>query len=47
MKRERTFIAKMLKGIAQTSVMASIDRRCIYIMHQPKMPSDIGEFSKK
>lgn len=47
MKRERTFIAELLKGIAQKSVMASSDRRCMYLMHQPKMPSGVREFNKK
>ncbi|SFU84128.1 cyclic lactone autoinducer peptide [Butyrivibrio sp. M55] len=42
MKREKTFIAKMLREIARKSVKVSSDSRCMYIMHQPKMPSDVG-----
>ena len=42
MKKEKTFIAKMLREIARESVKASNDSRCMYLMHQPKRPSDAG-----
>ena len=42
MEKEKTFIAKMLREIARGSVKASNDSRCMYIMHQPKRPSDAG-----
>ena len=41
MKQGKKIVAKILKGIARKSVNSGLDSRCMFLYHQPKMPSGI------
>ena len=41
MKRESTTVAKILKEVSRRSVKVGANSRCVYLLHQPKMPSGV------
>ncbi len=43
MKQGKNIVAKILKGIARKSVNSGMDSRCMFLYHQPKMPSGINK----
>ena len=41
MKKESVIVAKVLKEVSRKAVQAGADSRCMFVLHQPKMPSGI------
>jgi len=46
MKRKSNIAAKFMEQVARKSVELASESRCMYIYHQPKMPSDLKKFKK-
>lgn len=45
--REKTMIAaKFMEKVARKSAEMAADSRCMYIYHQPKMPSGLKDLKK-
>ena len=42
--KEKNIVANVLKKVAQKSVKAAANSRCMYCLHQPKQPKGIKEF---
>jgi len=43
---ESLTLAKIMEKVAHKSVRASVDSRCMYIYHQPRMPEGMDKFKK-
>jgi cyclic lactone autoinducer peptide len=46
MERKSNIAAKFMEQVARKSVELASESRCMYIYHQPKMPSDLKKFKK-
>ncbi|MCR5194749.1 MAG: cyclic lactone autoinducer peptide [Pseudobutyrivibrio sp.] len=46
MKKSNNVAAKLLEKVARTSVKMQADSRCMFMIHQPKMPEGIRKFCK-
>lgn len=45
-KKQNNKAAVILEKVARKSVKMSADSRCMYILHQPKQPAGMKEFTK-
>jgi len=43
MKIRKDIVALLLKEIARKSVCANVESRCMFLLHQPKMPLGLND----
>lgn len=46
MRKEKMLAAKVMEKVARKSAEMAADSRCMYIYHQPKMPSGLKNLKK-
>lgn len=46
MERKSNIAAKFMEQVARKSVEMASQSRCMYIYHQPKMPTELKNFKK-
>ncbi|RKD30812.1 cyclic lactone autoinducer peptide [Lacrimispora algidixylanolytica] len=46
MKSKTNNAAKFMEKLARKSLEVAAESRCMYIYHQPKMPTDLKKFKK-
>ena len=40
----KEIVAKLIEGVARTTVKVAADSRCMFIYHQPKQPEGLKKF---
>lgn len=43
---EKSILANVLASLAQRSLSAAANSRCVYVFHQPKQPENIKKYRK-